>query len=573
VIATHWGTGLSGFVAVVLVVAGAPLAFPADGPAPWEPRTLAVFALVTFVGNRVVAGRNRALAALRASEAQLRATWEHTALGTARLNRAGEIEDVNPALERVLGYSRAECAGMSFSALDDDDPAAAKRRFADLIAGTEAFSQDERRYRRKDHALIWCRVTVSVIRTSDGTPNGALVVVEDISAERQAAVDLRTSEEKLRQAQKIEAVGRLVAGVAHNFNNLLTVTLGYTERLKARHPNDGQDQKDLDEIYKATRRGASLTRQLLAFGRKRDVALSRIDLNRALAGVEDMLRRVIREDIRLTIEAASDPAIVLIDKSDFDQVVLNLVLNARDALPKGGTISVAIARESIDATSRPAGSTVSGTYVRLRVRDNGTGMTPDVESHLFEPFFTTKEVGQGTGLGLAFVAEIARHASGFVRIDTAPDEGTTVSVYFQPALEGAGEPAPDMPAEAEDRKPRPATILLVEDEQDVRDLTALMLTSAGHDVFSAAAPAEARTLFDRHAATIDLLVTDVVMPEMHGPVLAERLRATRPDLPVLFLSGYSDAMPTSASSAFLAKPFSSSRLLATVDRLLGARAH
>jgi two-component system cell cycle sensor histidine kinase/response regulator CckA len=577
VVTTQWGSGPAGLVALLLTISGARFAFSVGGPSAWEPRTLAVYALVGLLANRIVAGRNRAEAALRASEAQLRATWEHAALGAALLNPLGHIERINPALARLLGYSPPAYSGMAFSAFNFPDEAAAEqKRFSDLIGGTDAFYQVEQRYHRHDGTLIWGRVTVSVIRGPDGVPTGALAVLEDVTAQRQAETDLRASEQTLRQAQKMEAVGQLVAGVAHNFNNLLTVTMGYTELLLERHRDHGADQSDLEEIYKATGRGAALTRQLLAFGRKHDATLARIDLNRMVPGLREMLTRVIREDIQLTIHISSVPAAILLDPHDLEQVILNLVINARDALPMGGTIHIEVAVESIDgASSLPDSSITPGDYVRLRVRDNGVGMTPDVQSHLFEPFFTTKEVGQGTGLGLAFVHGIARHGRGFVTIETAPGKGTTVSVYFPPAPETAPEAAAEPSiSSTEHARPR-ATILLVEDERAVRKMTARMLSRAGYGVLSAATPGEACALFEQHVADIDLLLTDIVMPEMHGPALAQRLVAQRPELRVLFVSGYSDGMPAGGTArdkvAFLAKPFSPSRLVTTVAELLRPR--
>ena len=575
VISTQWGTARAGLLAIALTVLGAPLAFPAAAP---SPRAVIMFALTAVISNRIVSARKRFEAALQASEAQLRATWEHAPLGTALLNRSGAVERINPAFERLLGYSRVACLGMSFTEFNDPDDAEAEReRFADLIRGGGAFYQREQRYRRHDCTLLWGRVTVSAIRGAGGVATGALAVLEDITAQRQAELDLRASEERLRQSQKMEAVGRLVAGVAHNFNNLLAVTMGYTDLLLARHAEPGVDQGDLQEIRKATERGAALTRQLLAFGRKHDAKRSRIDLNRTVEGIREMLLRITREDIQLTIDVASEPLTIVLDPHDLEQIVLNLVINARDALPAGGAIHVDVARESVAAApgASPDLPVAPGVYARVRVRDNGIGMTPDVQAHLFEPFFTTKDVGKGTGLGLAFVHGIARQSAGFVAIDSAPAQGTTVSVYFPIAPEVVTPTATASPKALPDHIRQGATILLVEDEAPVSTMMVKMLNRAGYRVLSAATPGEACALFDQHGINIDLLVTDVVMPEMNGPALAQRLITRRPDLCVLFVSGYSDTLPAGAAAtgrvAYLAKPFPSYDLVKAVGELLNTR--
>jgi CheY-like chemotaxis protein len=266
----------------------------------------------------------------------------------------------------------------------------------------------------------------------------------------------------------------------------------------------------------------------------------------------------------LRIDCDPAPALVHLDPHDLEQVILNLVINARDALPVGGAIDIAVVRQT----------TGEGSFVGLRIHDNGIGMAPDVQAHLFEPFFTTKEVGAGTGLGLAFVDGIVRNAKGFVTVESAPGQGTTFLVYFPVAEAGAADAAADAPAPEAARAWSGATILLVEDERAVRDMTTLVLGRAGYRVLAAATPSEASTLFDEHGASIDLLLTDIVMPEMHGPVLAQRLIARRPGLRVLFVSGHSDAMPTGTTAtgktAFLGKPFAPANLLATVTEVLNA---
>ena len=457
-ISSHWGSGRAGVLATALGAAGLATLLPAAPAFRWTSPSLFVFVAIGFIGARLISGRKTAVAALRASETELRATLAH----------------------------------------------------------------------------------------------------------------VRQSEEKLRRAQKMEAVGQLAAGVAHNFNNLLQVTMGYTDILMDAKRGGELDETAIREIRRATERGASLTRQLLAFGRKHDARVTRVDMDITLNALRDMLSRVIREDIRLSLKVESGDAAVMIDPYDLEQVVFNLVINARDALPQGGRIDIDLSREKVDVATRPADA-ASGDYVRLRVCDNGVGMSADVQAHLFEPFFTTKEVGSGTGLGLAFVDGIARHSGGFVTVDSAPGKGTTVSLFLPEAPPTGLKWAP-APVVVTRAAARTATILLVEDEEGVRNTTAQALSRAGYHVLATATPTEALDIFAKHPAGIDLLLTDVVMPEMHGPELAERLLAVRPELPVVFMSGYSDDMPTTATStaqmAFVPKPFASASLVSTVERLL-----
>jgi two-component system, cell cycle sensor histidine kinase and response regulator CckA len=571
-VTTHFGSGPAGIVALGLSIAGTWGAFPVT-PLPVAPRAFGVYILVSLVSNRVLVNRNRVEAALRRREAELQAVWQHAGLGVALVDRTGYITRMNPALEGLLGAASSAYKGTLFTDCSQTEEQDIERaRFATLMAGDDATYQSEHRFQRHDGTTFWGRVTVSAIRDHTGHPTGAMAILEDVSVRRQAEHNLRVSEERLRRAQKMEAIGRLVAGVAHNFNNLLTVTRGYAELLLARHTEPDRDQADLEQIRKAADRGASLARQLLTFGRRHDNRVRYIDLNGVLDDLRPMLLRVIREDIRLTLQPASRPATVLLDPHDVEQMLLNLVINARDALPMGGQIAI-----DLDVGQYPieAGDSdvVSQETVRLRVSDTGLGMTPEVRARLFEPFFTTKDVGQGTGLGLAFVDGVVRHHRGAIDVASTPEHGTTFSIYLPLMME---TPATEFPASPVARAAvvrSDATILLVEDESPVRALTGDMLERVGYRVLSAATPADACALFDAHARDVAVLVTDVVMPQMHGPALAQRLVAQRPDLRVLFMSGYSDAMPEGTGmrrTAFLQKPFAADHLVTAVESLLNA---
>ncbi len=385
-----------------------------------------------------------------------------------------------------------------------------------------------------------------------------------------ALEETTAAEAKLRQAQKMEAVGQLVAGVAHNFNNLLTITMGYADLLTDYVSADGRGH--LDEIRHATDRGAKLTRQLLGITRKRDIGRTHVDVNTAVHELESLLMPLIREDIELAIHSSATPVVTLIDPQDLAQVVLNLVVNARDAMPDGGSIRIEIAAVSVtQADIPPAFSATPGDYVRVVVRDDGVGMTPDVLSHLFEPFFTTKDVDKGTGLGLAFTNGVVQSAHGFITITSQPDEGTTVAIHLPrveaPAVPSAPPPSAPPPV-ALSSPTAEATILVVEDEEPVRRVAVRTLANAGYTVLEAASPAEAQIIFARQR--IDLLLTDVVMAGMRGPELARSLRVQRPDLRVVLMSGYHEPEP-GARQEFprLDKPFTRAGLLDVIRTTLG----
>jgi two-component system cell cycle sensor histidine kinase/response regulator CckA len=383
-----------------------------------------------------------------------------------------------------------------------------------------------------------------------------------------ALEETTAAEAKLRQAQKMEAVGQLVAGVAHNFNNLLTITMGYADLLTDHVSAEGRGH--LEEIRHATDRGAKLTRQLLGITRKRDLGLTHVDVNTAVRELESLLIPLIREDIALVIQPSASPVVTLIDPQDLAQVILNLVVNARDAMPDGGSIRVEIAAVTVTAADIPPSFTATpGDYVRVVVRDDGTGMTPDVLNHLFEPFFTTKEVDKGTGLGLAFTYGVVQSAHGFIAITSRPDEGTTVAIHLPLVEIQVASAIPTAPSLAEPALPPPtqATILVVEDEEPVRRVAVRTLTNAGYTVLEAASPAEAQVIFARER--IDLMLTDVVMSGMRGPELARTLQAQRPGLRVVLMSGYHAPEPGEPQDyPRLDKPFTRAGLLDVIRTTL-----
>ncbi|MBZ5639540.1 MAG: response regulator [Acidobacteriia bacterium] len=395
-----------------------------------------------------------------------------------------------------------------------------------------------------------------------------LAVVRDIT-------DRKALEEQFRQSQKMEAVGKLAGGVAHDFNNLLMVIFGYADAIAHAVPAEGPIPSHVRAIRRAAERGAGLTRQLLAYSRQQLLCPKDLDLTAVVEQLGDMLRRLIGEDVRLVTCYESGDLWVRVDRSQMEQVILNLVVNARDAMPAGGELRIATSAVDLDASSASAHDGLhEGAYAALSVQDNGTGMTRDVQARAFDPFFTTKDQGKGTGLGLSMVYGIVKQSGGAVWLDSTPDSGTVVWIYL-PRVAAPVETA--RTAESRSIEPVDATVLVVEDEPVVRELARQVLTNAGYRVLQATDGEQAIEVSRRHAGTIDLLVTDVVMPRLGGRELVRRLLAERPDVRVIFMSGYPDDAQGLGELAgpvgdFLQKPFAPSRLVEAARALLALRA-
>jgi two-component system, cell cycle sensor histidine kinase and response regulator CckA len=360
----------------------------------------------------------------------------------------------------------------------------------------------------------------------------------DITDRLRAEADRVTLEDQLRQAQKMEAVGRLAGGIAHDFNNLLTVIIGSGQLLLAEMKPDRPEVSDIEEMVKAGERAAEMTRQLLAFSRRQVIEPREIGLNGIVGSIEKMLKRMIGEDVKLKTVLAPDLGVIRADPGQLDQVLANLAINARDAMPEGGSITMTTANIFLDEAFVAGHADLkAGEFVRLSVSDTGSGMTAETRARIFEPFFTTKDVGKGTGLGLSTVFGIVKQAGGHIEVDTAVGRGTTFELYF-PRIEPAAHPiaAADPVTAAKGA----GTILVVEDNAPLRSLTGRMLRDLGYAVLLASGPDEAMIVSDRHDGPIDLLLTDVVMPGMSGRALANGLTRMRPAMKVLFASGYAD---------------------------------
>jgi two-component system cell cycle sensor histidine kinase/response regulator CckA len=391
---------------------------------------------------RDITARRVAEEKLQQSEARYRSLVHGAGYGIYRSNEAGDLLDVNPAFARMLGYDSAEEA-LALKATDLYTDPAQRARLISEIGGsrTGRLENAEVEWRRKDGSTIFVRLSGRIVPPGDPGVSAGASANTDGSAEYEVIVEdvsrRRVFEDQLRQAQKIEAVGQLAGGIAHNFNNLLMAVLGYTELLLLRHSDDA-DREDLEEVRKAAERGAVLTRQLLAFSRKHAPMPRDVDIARKVIELKGMMGGLVRENITLQSEAPPDPVVVRIDPAEFEEAVINLVVNARDAMPSGGTIRLAVDR--VTASEMPGVPVEPGRYVRLRVEDTGAGMAPEVKAHLFEPFFTTKEQGKGIGLGLATVYGIVRQCRGAITVESEPGQGSTFALYFPEAGAAGTEP-------------------------------------------------------------------------------------------------------------------------------------
>jgi two-component system cell cycle sensor histidine kinase/response regulator CckA len=479
----------------------------------------------------------------------------------------GAILYVNPAFERVTGYSRAEAIGQNSRLLKSGkhNRAFYEALWATITAGQ--VWQGRLVNRKKDGSLYTEEATISPVRDERGIIINYVAVKRDVTRELQL-------EEQYHQAQKMEAVGRLTAGVAHDFNNILTAINGFSEMISMELSPDDPLQDPVKKVLSSGRRAAGLVRQLLAFSRKQIVKPVVLDLNEVIANVDKMLRRIIGEDIALQTIPAPGLWLTQADPVQVEQIILNLAVNARDAMPNGGKLIIETANATLDETYAAGHlGTQPGEYVLLVVSDTGTGMTDDAKSHLFEPFFTTKELGRGTGLGLATVYGIVKQSGGDIQVYSEEGVGTAFKVYLPRAEEAA--PLPVRPRVAQAIPPGDETILLVEDSAEIRDLVRQLLQKQGYTVLEAQSSQEGLRVAADFSGTIHLLLTDVVLPDASGKVLAEELSELRPGLKTLYMSGYPDNTIAhhgvlDAGIAFLQKPFNPVALARQVRAVLDA---
>ena len=497
--------------------------------------------------------------ALRESQAQLQRAESAALVMTAHIGLDGSWRKVPSTLCELLGYTEDELLARNVAdvthAEDVEGDLAQRQR---LIAGKARSYDLMLRLLRRDGRVVWVYANNSVVQNAAGAPLYFLTYIRDMS-------ERMILEEQLRQAQKMEAVGQLAGGVAHDFNNLLTAIIGNSELLLRSIEAEDQRRLDVLEINRAAHRAATLTRQLLAFSRKQVLQPRVVDLNAVVTELTTMLRRIIGEHVELRLELEPALGRVLADPGQLEQVITNLSLNARDAMPSGGRLTIRTANVETASVPLPGpeAAHLLGPLVEVSVMDNGVGMDERTQARLFEPFFTTKGLGRGTGLGLATVYGIVRQSGGHIRVSTRLDHGSTFTVYL-PMAEGIPDAAVETSAWSE--TPRgTGTVLVVEDEDAVRYLACRVLRGNGFRVLEAGSPAAALRMAREQSRPVDLLVTDVVMPGLSGPELAERLVAAWPDLKVLYITGYAEeaiqrrgALP--AGGALLEKPFTAQQL-------------
>jgi two-component system, cell cycle sensor histidine kinase and response regulator CckA len=514
--------------------------------------------------NRDVTERKRAEEALRRSETDFRSVVEDAPYGIYRASISGRFLQINPALLKMLGYKREQDLSRKDLATDIFLHQGEYQRFIELLTDTEEIKDVEMQWKRQDATPITVRCSGRRINDENGVPAYFEVFAEDVT-------EKRVLEKQLRMAQKMEAIGRLSGGIAHDFNNLLGVIIGYSRVLKKALGTNVELSEHALEIEKAGQRAASLTKQLLAFSRQQVLTPAILNLNTLAHDMQGMLPRLLGEDIEVTLELDPDLGSVKADQSQIEQVIMNLAVNARDAMPSGGKLKIKTANVELDqAYVRNHPGSKPGSYVLLSVTDTGTGMDAGTLTHIFEPFFTTKERGKGTGLGLATVYGIVKQSNGYIGVDSEVGRGSSFQIFLQ---RHEGQSAEEVKADPGEKLHGSECILLAEDAAPLRKLAQSFLEAGGFRVFSAGSGEEALEVAANYGGTFDLLLTDVVMPGINGRVLAEQLLPREPGMKVLYMSGYTDSFIAGhgvleAGTHLLHKPFTEEVLIRKVREVL-----
>jgi len=518
--------------------------------------------------------RQRIHAALRESEKKYQQIYDESPVGYHELDTKGRFTRVNRTELQMLGYSAGEMLGKPVWDFFEEEDTTRKVILAKLSGDVSFHDTFERTYRRKDGSTLLVLVEDRVLRDKGNQIIGIRSMVEDITERRRAEEALRKSEEQLRQWQRVEAIGRLAGGVAHDFNNLLMTIKGCSELLLGAFDRRDPRREEVEEILKAADRATSLTRQLLAFGRRQVLQPQVLDLNTVVMNMDKMLRRVIGEDVQLIASLRRDLWSVKVDPGMIEQVIMNLAVNSRDAMPNGGKLTIETTNVTHDEEYASHHVSVKpGYYAMLAITDTGCGMDKETQSHLFEPFFTTKEKGKGSGLGLSTVYGIIKQSGGNIWTYSEPGLGTTFKIYLPRVEETSHAYKPEISRKEIKAPGGTETVLLVEDEEAVRSMVSKVLQNKGYRVLEASHGNEALEVCDKFEGPIHLMVTDVIMPQMSGRELAERLALVRPEMGVLYMSGYPDNTIVQhgvlePGTAFLQKPFTISALELKVREIL-----
>ncbi|MBF0573674.1 MAG: PAS domain S-box protein [Desulfamplus sp.] len=507
-------------------------------------------------------------AELKESEARFRVLFEQAGVGVAQVETfTGRFIRINQKYCDIVGYTQSEMLKLDFKTISHpDDLGKDLENMERLIAGEIREFSMEKRYYRKDGSIIWVLLTVSPLWNQGEKPENHIAVVQDITERKNSEVEREKLQAQFTQSQKMESIGRLAGGVAHDLNNMLGVIIGHTELAMDIIDHSNLVYEDLEEIHKAAERSASLTRQLLAFARKQIIAPQVINLNKIVNDMLKMLERIIGENIELKWQPQDDLWTIKIDPSQIDQILANLCVNARDAIKSVGILTIKTENIFLDQKVYSNHTEFfSGEYVLLSVNDNGSGIDKTVMENIFEPFFTTKEVGKGTGLGLSTIYGIVKQNNGIIDVKSTLGEGSTFNIYFPRYIDKNQQIQNNFLKGEESTSIGRETILLVEDEPSILTLTRMMLQKQGYTVLAAKRPGEAIDIAQKYPSRIDLLMTDVVMPEMNGRDLAKNILSIYPDIKRLFMSGYTANVIAhhgvlDAGVHFIQKPFSKQEL-------------